>query len=95
MFGFVGIEPREPAVERDEAGLALEDPVEPRPQCCLALFGRGATIRSSPTFSKTGASPSFLHTTPAKKPRTECCCHPVTFMIAAIVVPCGRLGMGD
>src|SRR5262245_12011446 len=28
---------------------------------------------------------------PAKKPRTECCCHPVDFMIAAIVVPLGRL----
>jgi hypothetical protein len=25
--------------------------------------------------------------TPAKKPRTECCCHPVAAMMAAIVVP--------
>src|SRR6516162_7148076 len=30
-----------------------------------------------------------LRTTPARKPRTECCCHPVTFMMAAIVVPVG------
>jgi hypothetical protein len=36
-------------------------------------------------------SPSFLRTTPAKKPRTECCCHPVVFMMAAIVAPCVRL----
>src|ERR1700693_20176 len=35
--------------------------------------------------------PSFLRIAPEKKPRTECCCHPVCFMIAAIVVPCGRL----
>src|SRR6266545_2041567 len=26
---------------------------------------------------------------PAKKPRTECCCQPVAFMIAAIVTPSG------
>jgi hypothetical protein len=31
--------------------------------------------------------PSFLRTTPAKKPRTECCCQPVAFTIAAIVAP--------
>jgi hypothetical protein len=23
----------------------------------------------------------------------QCCCHPVSFMIAAIVVPCGRLNI--
>jgi hypothetical protein len=28
-------------------------------------------------------------TTPAKKPRTECCCQLIAFMIAAIVVPFG------
>src|SRR5712672_3555401 len=33
--------------------------------------------------------PSFLRTTPAKKPRTECCCQPVAVMIAAIVAPAG------
>src|SRR5882672_5847747 len=32
---------------------------------------------------------SFFFTTPAKKPRTECCCQSVAFMIAAIVVPFG------
>ena len=30
-----------------------------------------------------------LRTTPAKKPRTECCCQPVAFIIAAIVAPVG------
>src|SRR5712671_6364248 len=34
-------------------------------------------------------SPSFLRTTPARKPRTECCCQSVAVMIAAIVVPVG------
>src|ERR1700730_9832645 len=46
-------------------------------------------MRSSPTFSDTRFSLSFFLTTPAKKPRTECCCQSVTFMIAAIVVPFG------
>ena len=32
---------------------------------------------------------SFFLTTPAKKPRTECGCQSVAFMIAAIVVPFG------
>src|SRR6516164_2387695 len=32
-------------------------------------------------------SPRFFFTTPAKKPRTECGCQPVTFEIAAMVVP--------
>jgi hypothetical protein len=32
---------------------------------------------------------SFLRTTPARKPRTECCCQPVSFIIAAIVIPVG------
>src|SRR5438445_11778870 len=30
---------------------------------------------------------------PAKKPRTECCCQPVAFMMAAIVVPLGWRSM--
>jgi len=30
---------------------------------------------------------SFLRTTPARNPRTECCCQPVACIIAAIVVP--------
>src|ERR1700733_7669348 len=46
-------------------------------------------MRSSPTFSDTRFSLSFFLTTPAKKPRTECCCQSVAFMIAAIVAPFG------
>ena len=30
-----------------------------------------------------------MRTVPAKKPRTECCCQPVAFMMAATVVPSG------
>src|SRR6202171_6293539 len=41
------------------------------------------------TFSETRLRSSFFLTTPAKKPRTECCCQSVAFMIAAIVVPFG------
>ena len=44
-------------------------------------------MRLPSAFSDISVKPSFLRTTPAKKPRTECCCHPVAFMIAAIVVP--------
>ena len=32
-----------------------------------------------------------MRTTPAKNPRTECCCQPVAFMMAAIVAPLGWL----
>src|SRR5258707_8891666 len=39
--------------------------------------------------SETRLSPSFLRTTPARKPRTECCCQSVAVMIAAIVAPVG------
>src|ERR1700733_9408575 len=46
-------------------------------------------MRSSPIFSDTKLSLSFFLTTPAKKPRTECCCQSVAFMIAAMVVPLG------
>src|SRR5258708_6745066 len=46
-------------------------------------------MRSSPTFSETKFNFSFFLTTPAKKPRTECCCQSVAFMIAATVVPFG------
>src|SRR5438445_8368963 len=48
-------------------------------------------MRSPSALSDVIVKPSFLRTTPAKKPRTECCCHPVAFMIAAIVVPLGCL----
>src|SRR6516162_1939382 len=42
-------------------------------------------------FTLFEASFSFrrLRTTPARKPRTECCRHPVAFMMAATVVPVG------
>src|SRR5665213_271777 len=33
---------------------------------------------------------SFFCTTPAKNPRTECCCQPVAFITATIVVPVGE-----
>src|SRR5438093_2738668 len=46
-------------------------------------------MRSPSAFSDVSVKPSFLRTTPAKKPRTECCCHPVAFMIVAIVAPLG------
>src|SRR5258705_5638265 len=39
--------------------------------------------------SETRFKLSFLRTTPARKPRTECCCHSVAVMIAAIVAPAG------
>src|SRR5438094_1767033 len=48
-------------------------------------------MRSPSALSDVIVKPSFLRTTPAKKPRTECCCHPVVFIIAAIVVPLGCL----
>src|SRR6516225_12118156 len=38
-------------------------------------------------FSVSSVSRSFFFTTPAKKPRTECGCQPVTFEIAAMEVP--------
>src|SRR5712664_4323575 len=39
--------------------------------------------------SETRLSPSFLRTTPARKPRTECCCHSVAVTRDAIVAPAG------
>src|ERR1700733_5287771 len=46
-------------------------------------------MRSPSTLSEASVNPSFFLTTPAKKPRTECCCQSVAFMIAAMVVPLG------
>src|SRR5438270_13185321 len=46
-------------------------------------------MRVPSTSSETRLSLSFFLTTPAKKPRTECCCQSVTFMMAATVVPLG------
>src|SRR2546429_3081637 len=34
-----------------------------------------------------------LRTTPARKPRTECCCQPVACIMAAIVAPVGDCSM--
>src|SRR5438552_7798311 len=45
--------------------------------------------RTLSVCSETRLRPSFLRTTPARKPRTECCCHSVAVMIAAIVAPAG------
>src|ERR1700676_4478836 len=39
--------------------------------------------------SETRLRLSFLRTTPARKPRTECCCHSVAMAIDAIVAPTG------
>src|SRR6516164_11045053 len=44
-------------------------------------------MRPDLVVSDSSVSPSFFFTMPAKKPRTECGCHPVTFEIAAMVVP--------
>src|ERR1700719_3445081 len=46
-------------------------------------------MRRPSTFAETRLRSSFFLTTPAKNPRTECCCQSVAFMIAAIVVPLG------
>src|SRR5258708_39566179 len=46
-------------------------------------------MRRPSTFSEIRLRARFFLTTPAKKPRTECCCQSVAFMIAAIVVPLG------
>src|SRR3981081_4463168 len=46
-------------------------------------------MRCPSAFSERMLRPSFFLTTPAKKPRTECCCQSVAFMTAAMVVPFG------
>ena len=43
-------------------------------------------MRPDLVFSEASVSPSFFFTTPAS-PRTECGCQPVTFEMAAMVVP--------
>src|SRR5882672_1455578 len=45
--------------------------------------------RSPSTFLDPSFSLRRLRTTPARKPRTECCCQPVAFIIASIVAPAG------
>src|SRR5262249_122618 len=44
-------------------------------------------MRPDPVFSDSSVSPSLFLTVPARKPRTECGCHPVIFEMAAMVVP--------
>src|SRR5215813_1406619 len=46
-------------------------------------------FRSPSTFLDPSFSLKRLRTTPARKPRTECCCQPVAFIIASIVAPAG------
>jgi nucleotidyltransferase/DNA polymerase involved in DNA repair len=56
-------------------------------QCILhRRYGRHGT----PGHSRRQASLSFLRTTLAKNPRTECDCQPVDSIMVAIVAPLGR-----
>src|SRR6478735_3267314 len=50
-------------------------------------------MRLSSTFLDRSLSFSFLRTTPAKNPRTECCCQSVSFIIPEIVAPVGDCNM--
>src|SRR5262249_44733386 len=50
-------------------------------------------MRSPSTFFEASLSLRRLRTTPARKPRTECCCQPVAFIIASIVAPTGDLSI--
>src|SRR5262245_62332738 len=45
--------------------------------------------RPSSVAADTRLKPSFLRTTPARKPRTECCCHPVACIMATMLTPLG------
>ncbi len=47
-------------------------------------------MRLPSSFFDVSSSLSRLRTTPAKKPRTECCCQPVASIIAEIVAPAGE-----
>ena len=58
-----------------------------RPRC-----GRRALHLAFPDRS---VKPELLRTTPAKKPRTECCCQPVAFVMAAIGRPLGLSKQGE
>src|SRR5258707_4947492 len=49
----------------------------------------GCNHRVPSTFFEPSLSLGRLRTTPARKPRTECCCQPVAVIIAAIVAPGG------
>ena len=41
------------------------------------------------TLSESSVSLRRFRTTPARKPRNECCCQPVAFIIASMVAPLG------
>jgi hypothetical protein len=49
--------------------------------------------RVASTFFELSLSLSRLRTTPARKPRTECCCQLVACIMAAIVAPAGDCSM--
>ena len=46
-------------------------------------------VRVPSILSDMRLSFSFLRTTPARNPRAECGCQPISFIIAAIVAPVG------
>src|ERR1700723_763989 len=46
-------------------------------------------MRFPSAFSELSFKLRRLRTTPARKPRTECCCQPVALVIASIVAPAG------
>jgi hypothetical protein len=70
---------------------------ETQDDCRLGLREAGLVLfppetlytRLPSTFFELSLSLRRLRTTPARKPRTECCCQPVVFIIAAIVAPVG------
>src|SRR5689334_18808404 len=47
-------------------------------------------MRTPSVLADSSVRPSFLRTTPAKQPRTECCCQPVALVMTAIDMPSGR-----
>src|SRR5260370_5508927 len=49
--------------------------------------------RAPSTFVEPSLSLRRLRTTPARKPRTECCCQPVACIMAAIVAPADDCSM--
>src|SRR4051794_13145521 len=58
--------------------------------CGLALLPLAIRWTRLPsTFLEASFSLRRLRTTPARNPRTECCCQPVAFIITAIVAPVG------
>src|ERR1700738_4081605 len=58
-------------------------------QSCRYLRSRSGRPDCRPPVFEAILSLRRLRTTPARKPRTECCCQPVAFIIAAIVAPGG------